>query len=265
MLQDELLNKGSASTQDIWKVARAATAANYFFDPMEIETDIETQVFTDGAIGNMNNPTRIGVAEIIGVTGRNDSIDTVVSIGTCRPALPLKKRLLSNIPRWIDRVGDPEPVHSEIEGLSEQLNFGYYRFNWPKERGFNMDFDEWKPSSWSLSSHFPGKGTGGNTKDTIFNHFNKWGNHLPNQEDLRRCARDLVETRRMRSNGETSSKWEHFATGARFPCDQCPERDPDFDRDHYEAHLRTEHGYDEEQIARERNRKVRMYTYKGNE
>src|SRR5205085_1147612 len=83
------INYGKAQKFQIWEVARAATAAPLYFEPLKIEIPGNTGhlLFTDGGFNYTNNPTAEGTREIEDLSGSN-SIGVVVSIGTARRSEP---------------------------------------------------------------------------------------------------------------------------------------------------------------------------------
>jgi len=76
----EVRNPGEADKNEIWKIARATSAAPTYFDPIEIGT----KEYSDGGVGN-NNPAQLMLDEIW-VMARTlipaQSFGVFVSIGT---------------------------------------------------------------------------------------------------------------------------------------------------------------------------------------
>ena len=216
----ERINHGKAQQLEIWEVARAATAAKWFFKPLEIKLPGTAGhlLFSDGGFG-ANNPTQEAIYELEDLYGRG-SIGVVVSIGTARKDEgEAKPGFFLAVPRaakeFASKATDPEVVHRSMES---QLEEGYFRINDPGRLG--IELDDWKPR------RTKGKGSprsGKVTLDEITHAFNGWAAVPSNVTYLRRCALELVHSRRQRMH---HPRWECFATGARFAC---PERPCDFE------------------------------------
>jgi len=142
------INYGKAQKFQIWEVARAATAAPLYFEPLKIEIPgMRTHLlFTDGDFTYVNNPTMEGIREIEDLYGSN-SIGVVVSIGTARATTPNPTRgLIRKIKHISSSATDPEVIHRDVVQKSapgDFSHFSYYRLNEPD--GLRIDLDEWKP------------------------------------------------------------------------------------------------------------------------
>lgn len=247
---------------EIWEVARAATAAPFYFEPLKIQFPSSSKylLFKDGGFGYANNPTKEGIREIEEECGA-DGMGIVVSVGTARrDDVPRKRRVLRFIPEvtaMSQLANDPEKNHNEVQGMSqhELYPFDYYRLNDPGRLGVQMD--EWKPR------HRFSKGDSGSvTIDIIENAFNKWASELDNIGALRECATKLVQHRRARVSNR--SKWERYATGAKFTCRLlgCNREDEFLDREQFRDHLGRDHGVDdEEQLEHEIMRSRKSWRY----
>ena len=242
-------NYGKASQLEVWQVARAATAAKFYFEPLRI---MKARVnggfteFTDGGFGSSNNPTQKGKQEIEELHGF-ESIGIVVSVGTARKLKKDAKKAtyFSTIPdaarEFADQMTDPEEIHLRMErDLKKHKDFSYYRLNHPG--GLNTELDEWEPKSKMYNQ----KEGGTKTIHDIKIAFYAWAQEPDTIEQLQECANALVKCRRGRMN---TSKWERYATGSRYAC---PVRGCDpgdfFDRRLFERHLRNQtlkdHGFE---------------------
>ena len=125
------INYDKAQQLEVWQVARAATAAILYFEPLTIENARAggSTEFRDGGFSQANNPTRTGKHEIEDLHGYA-SIDIIVSVGTARKLVKdaKKKTFFSTIPNlaneFADNATDPEKTHEEIQIpiLSTQLS-----------------------------------------------------------------------------------------------------------------------------------------------
>lgn len=231
------LNYEKAQEFEIWQVARAATAAPLYFEPLKVERARASGhiLFTDGGFSHTNNPTRTGKSEIKVLRG-SDSIGIVVSVGTARKKKEESSsawvRFVNKIPREMrdmaHELSDPEAVHDEM--LQEQES-PYYRLNHPD--GLDIELDRWEPKQNLFS-----KDAGSTTITTIRNAFAHWACDKKTMNDLSNCAKALVDCRRKRMN---TPKWERYATAVRY---QCRVEDCDFDcyeEDDFREHLRSQH------------------------
>ncbi|KAL9066172.1 MAG: hypothetical protein Q9157_007232 [Trypethelium eluteriae] len=224
-------SSGESSKWQIWKVARAATAAPFYFRPLKEHTP-EKVKYTDGGLQQNNNPTKVGIAEIKSLH-RPNPLGAVISIGTSRGSthsrLPMKDKLMG-----IVRDGaNPMNVHDEVNEILGDRP--YYRLD--DHGALNMELDEWKPRG--LRAKFS-KGAGYRTMETIEHKFHEWAGRPDNEAMFQNCAKELVRRRRARTLED--AKWAHFATGIRYKClgDDC--HLPDFtDRDEFVRHLQLAH------------------------
>ncbi|KAI9659500.1 MAG: hypothetical protein M1821_001758 [Bathelium mastoideum] len=217
----------------IWKVARAATAAPFYFDPVRSEKqDIE---YTDGGLGESNNPINIGIDEIKEIAGKN-GIGIAVSVGTARGETRTRSRIKRKLKEIIGRASDPEKVHKSAEETIPH----YYRINRPDQ--LRLELDDWRPRGPLI----PSAKSGSRTLEEIKNSFYSWyGSSDGVQEMFQKCAEELVERRKARA--EDKAKWEHFATGMQFKCPgkDCNTRPADIDRDEFVMHINHEHQDDD--------------------
>jgi hypothetical protein len=216
---------------EIWRVARAATAAPLYFTEIKFKTKSmagATNVyFSDGGFGHINNPTNLGLQEIQSLHGSNN-IGVLVSVGTARADdQPGGKSIFKRVKSFANAATDPRIVAEQLHGRDL-----YWRFN--DEKGLDIELDDWKPNGWFT------KNPGRDTLTKIENEFNHWARKRENIRQLEECARELVRRRRRRT--EDRSKWEHYATGAQFRCmhDICESRPYNL-RAEFEEHRRKEH------------------------
>ena len=236
------LNHEKAQQLEVWQVARAATAAKFYFEPLRIENAraggfVE---FTDGGFSQANNPTRTGKQDIEDLHGYS-SIGIVVSIGTARK---LKKdaktaTFFSTIPdsarEFADTATDPEIIHAEMERDQSKYNeFPYYRLNHPG--GLQVELDEWEPKRKMYNQ----KQGGVKTIADINSAFARWAAEIDNVQRLQECAAALVARRRGRMK---TGKWERYATGSHYECRfrGCDTGDF-FDREQFKSHINKNHG-----------------------
>ncbi len=239
---------GKASQLEVWQVARAATAAKFYFEPLKIpkaRVSSGFTEFTDGGFGPTNNPTRTGKEEIEDLHG-STSIGIVVSVGTARKQRQdaKKARFFSTIPNsareFAEQVTDPEKIHEGMQRDHERKKeFPYYRLNDPG--GLQTELDEWEPKS----KMFSNKEGGTKTISNIQSAFGNWAANPDNIKQLQECAAALVACRRKRMD---TSKWERYATGSHYECGVkgCDPGDF-FDRRQFKTHL-EEHEFEGEEL-----------------
>ena len=248
----QLLNYEKAQEFEIWQVARAATAAEFYFEPLKVEKartsgDIS---FTDGGFSLINNPTRLGLQEIKSLHG-SKSTRIVISVGTARRERVDKssrwRQFFDRIPRSMKDMAyqksDPEVVHEEMRQEQERQDFTYYRLN--HKDGLGIEFDNWEPKQGWYN-----KEAGSKTISIIDNAFGQWASEVTTINNLQDCANKLVECRRKRMQ---TPKWERFATGAHY---RCPYQHCGFDvfeGEKFKAHL-IKHGTVEEELKNEMDR-----------
>ena len=241
------LNYEPAQDFEIWQVARAATAARFYFKPLDIDHDASGYKFslTDGGFSHINNPTSEGKREIEDLYG-DGSIGVVVSVGTARKLKEdrKKKPFFSVIPVFTRETGykmtNPDIVHRKIKREHEmEKSFSYYRLDNPG--GLNTSLDEWRPKN-----RIYNKDSGSKTVADIKAPFAEWATQLDNIQQLQRCARELVAQRRKRSK---TARWERYATGCQFRCRErgCAYGNF-FDRSAFEDHLKSLHLYEDRDL-----------------
>ena len=226
---------------EIWQVARAATAAPFYFEPLKIEMARTSGhiLFTDGGFSQNNNPTREGIREIGDFHGPN-SIGIVVSVGTARKKKEATgsrlRRFFTVIKKDVEdmahEISDPEAIHEEMQRAEDEQGFAYYRLN--HENGLDIRLDQWEPKR-----NFMRKHAGSKTKKDIRNAFGDWASQTENINQFQDCARQLVDCRRKRMN---TAKWERYATGVQYRCrfQGCDIEDI-LDSNRFREHLSRDH------------------------
>ena len=254
------VNYGKASQLEVWEVARAATAAKFYFKPLKIANSRGRGFteFTDGGIGRNNNPTRTGKHEIEDLHG-STSVGIVVSVGTARKQKRDAKRakFLSTIPdsarEFADEATDPEVVHRDMQrDYQRKHEFPYFRLNHPG--GLQCELDEWKPKPTLYNKMNGGK----KTVEAIETAFAKWAQNTDNNDQLKDCAAALVKCRRERM---FTSKWERYATGSQYEC-RIRGCDPGdfFERSKFESHLKG-HKFEGDALKEELNKCRKHWRY----
>jgi hypothetical protein len=209
--------------------------------------------FIDGGFGPANNPSEEVYFE---VTTLNENIGTFVSIGTGR-AKP--NRFHSGLKKLIKTsfavAGDPEAAHVAVMNKANEQGFGYFRLNQPNGLP-NLDFDEWKPRK-----------SGARTKRKILESFREWALDPTVLGNIQHCAMELVRRRRLRT--EDFSKWESYALGAFFDCEEdcCPKPGDKrwvwHNRDDFKKHLIDDHRREEgKQLENTIRRYRKVWVYK---
>jgi len=221
-------NPGEASPYDIWQIARAISAAPFYFDPMVLPCDASIakqntntkqlkaqnrqkshNTFIDAGFSPVNNPAEETYHE---VTTSNHPIGTFVSVGTARK-IPYRsgRGFGTKVKGGLEALGDTEDVHSRMnkEASSTDTGFSYFRFNQPNALP-DVHLDEWMPRS-----------SGKKTIEKMDVTFNAWAMQPDIQADFQKCAQELVRRRRLRT--ADASRWERFALGSYFVCprDDC--------------------------------------------
>lgn len=229
------VNYGEPEPLEIWKVARAATAAPFYFKEVIIDEDKKTKEklsYSDGGFGHTNNPTSVGIYELHDLysqDGERAKLGAIVSIGTSRADnMPSGKGIFKRVRKAFTNATDPQHVACQVAYYHPTH---YWRLN-DSRQGLNIELDEWKPGR---SSDNPGH----KTLAKIRNAFREWAQDRDNAEMIRNCAYDLVRRRRVRALDR--SKWERYAIAAEFQC-KYPQCNTVHELRHrFEAHFRDEH------------------------
>ena len=255
------MRPGPADNFKIWEVARAATAAPFYFDAIEIKDgDKDVHIFKDGGMGETTNPTDVGI-EDIAIQEGGEAVGIVVSVGTARGGYGVetdfflrKTKHRYRLPIWEN--SNPESVHEKVERRQQQhhhQNMAYWRFNPSKEEHLlNMSLDEWKPKRSPRLKKSPGWRTISEIQST----FEKWAVQTDVQTELRECARQLVEQRRLRMKNEV--KWEQFSTLTDYRCNHrpCEKKHRTFTNlKEFEEHLKDDHNVTKEDDVKDHKKK----------
>ena len=217
----------------IWRVAQAATAAPFYFDP--VRSKKKNVTYTDGGLQESNNPTKKGVNEIKQLYGPS-SVGIVVSVGTARGETHTKSRIKRKLKGMFGAASDPEKIHAWATEKLPRAQTSYYRLNNPGD--LRLELDDWRPRGLFTKNG----NSGSQTLVEIRNSFYTWvGKTEGVRAIFRRCAEELVQRRRARIRDE--SKWEHYATGIQFDCPETEcDAHPFIDRDKFIEHIQDIHG-----------------------
>jgi len=249
-------NYESAQSFPIWQVARAATAAPTYFEPLKMETPGSTvhSVFKDAGLGPTINPTQEGILEIKDLYGES-SIGVVVSVGTAKSRHLWGGGIRQPVKALASMIADPEMIHTNINKESVREGFPYYRLNDPGK--LNIELDEWEPKQRPLGRKVPGSTTLRRMRDA----FNEWATKPETAEQFKRCASELVKRRQARTND--CAKWERFATGAQFRCQKegCDREDFD-NRGEFHHHLSEDHNMPQDFLDEETSCCTRRWQYR---
>ncbi len=253
-------NYEKAQEFEIWQVARAATAAPFYFEPLKIEKARApgSILFTDGGFSYENNPSREGKREIQDLHGHNGT-HILVSVGTARKTREGKKSFFNKVPRefrgMADALSNPEQVHADVERDQRKEGFHYYRLN--HLDGLDIELDRWEPKQ-----HWFTRDGGSDTIKTMRDQFAHWACQLDTIQLLKDCAAMLVERRRRRT---LTDKWERYATGAQYPCHYkgCDHEDF-FNGIRFADHLKQHHHIHEDNLQEEVDRRKHQWRYQDN-
>ena len=220
----------------IWEVARAATAAPFYFKEITFRPSTNEKVhYSDGGFGITNNPTSVAIKEINLLHG-DGKLGAIVSIGTARADNDTgRQNTRGHIARVYEECTNPKNVHINV--LNQKFPY-YWRLN--DEKGLKMELDEWKPI------YFTDK-PGRQTIQTMKDKFAHWVADREILDYIHNCAAELVKRRRKRA--QLGDRWERFATGATmFQCQHpdCVSEDDSFRyRDQFQSHWQKEHNRNE--------------------
>ncbi|KAJ8114816.1 hypothetical protein OPT61_g3396 [Boeremia exigua] len=238
------INFTSEGDMEIWRIARAATAAPFYFRELKVKSDSNEKIYySDGGFGHTNNPTQEGIRELETLHRRLEgnevvygSIGVIVSIGTARAdGKPGGRSAFKRTKEAYNIATNPKHVAEAVQ-YDDRPNC--WRFN--DEQGLDMELDDWKPNKFASNP-------GHKSIDLMRNGFNNWlVSDWKNIEMLEACARELVTQRRRRTGN--SSKWERFATAVEFYCLSGECHNSSFkSRDDYTAHFDSTHANQQDQ------------------
>ena len=219
-------NPGDPNTFTISQVARAATAAPFYFKSIHM---FDARYYD--AATNLNNPSWEVVREV-GLLAKesHDAIDLLLSIGGGN-AKGNNPRLRFGTGSLLQELTDiSDVVHDKVMAQSDIQGFDYFRFD-VKEGLQAVRMNEWRPK--------PG---GDSTLEKIKVATKNYLEQEGVRSSIQQCATYLVDKRTQRAQ---TMRWERFATGAQYRCplaDDCPTPKAKFNtRNDLMDHLRTKH------------------------
>lgn len=194
----------------IWQVARATSAAPFFFKDIEIGGERHV----DGAVGKMNNPALRAFHGIGHKERYSPSLFISIGTGMKSEKKPEKKASRKRWPKFIKRYKDlsqiveasmteTETTKGDWASACQANDTRWYRFNVNHGLGF-IPLDDWRPA-----------GSGAMTLREIERLTQDYITKDPAKKDLNECARYLFEARRSRAKTE---RWETFATDVEYYC-----------------------------------------------
>jgi hypothetical protein len=219
-------NPGNAHKHEIWKVARATSAAPTFFDPIQIDG----MNYSDGGVGN-NNPVQLMLNEVTSKMGTDYTVEAfsvLISLGTGqKPTRRLKvkhrlprltsiqpvKNIFDIIDKLKDSSTDSDKAHEWVEPMMKQLKFQhYYRWTGGEQVG-GLAMDEW---------HERRKADKMPTAKYIEEHVKKFMAQPEIKAEVENAARELVARRRARVASCTDNgKWKRYAYCILLRCAYC--------------------------------------------
>jgi hypothetical protein len=194
------LNPGNATAEEIWKVARATSAAPKYFDPITFGE----RTFRDGAIG-ANNPAEVAFGEVLQM--HRYSPKMLISIGTGLKSGNITKKNTSKLAKpegWrnlaklmTNLITQSELTENKVQTACEreEPDVDYYRWNVPGAGDVHLD--EWEPPT-----------DGSLTKAKLREFAEVYLSSVDVHLSLVKAARKLVSMRRKRAATE---RWESFA------------------------------------------------------
>ncbi|KAI9783850.1 MAG: hypothetical protein M1816_001151 [Peltula sp. TS41687] len=234
------LNPGRAHREPLWKIARATSAAPKYFSSIFFSS----RIFRDGGMG-ANNPAELALSEVLQMHEHPPSL--MLSVGTGKPEdtpqseshvgsrPPVQKGLIKIRGDFHDVVAlatESEKTEARVrERCTVDLDpkVEYFRFNVAKEMSQIM-LDNWEPAA-----------GGERTKEHITRLTNQYLHTRQINDDLLKCARILVQTRRDRAKTE---RWERFAAQYVYFCPEqdCNSAKNKYSKTYFERNELREHG-----------------------
>jgi len=227
-------NPGVAACIPIWEVARATTAAPFYFKPIQISN----RKFGDGGFGT-NNPADEMLHEVSSMTGHNPkSIALLLSIGTGEVSISRFQegrigKYLAYLNAAKRLASDSAIAHERLQAQKTRFNIPYYRFNVPVDFGLGkIKLDEWKPD----------------TLERIRNLTETYCGQSEVQRQLKEVARIMVDHRIARKESEL---WGFVSSGHQYRCavercSRCQELRPR--RRDMVAHLKGKHDLKDDEL-----------------
>ena len=230
----EIMNPGPACVEEIWKIARATSAAPTLFDPISISG----KYYSDGALGG-NNPTERVLEEVTTKTRIkkwDQAFGVVVSIGTGQKStgvklraadtalrakrrnpglseLPVVKNGLRVIKSLKDRALDVDQrTHAGVKNVFDNCEFKhYYRWTGGEAVGC-LKLDHWRPEPKARRKK-PA------TAELIEREVRQFMSQEAVMGEVRKCAEELVRRRRARiACVEDNGRWRRFTHCTLLPC-----------------------------------------------
>jgi hypothetical protein len=231
-LNDKHRNPGNAHAEEIYKIARATSAAPRYFSKMQIND----HWYLDGAMG-ANNPAEIALNEVMQM--HEQAPKMVVSIGTGdkerKPgATGTKKMGLIKDWRDINKVlsqlaTESAETATRVEEKCQEANILHWRYSPPHPMG-TIKLDEWLP-----------RDSGRDTKIKIYDQTAAYLSRPRVHKRLVQCASWLVNQRRLRAQTE---RWEVFARRFVYFCPEPGCHSRAFStRDELRGHAIYEHAF----------------------
>ena len=245
----EVRNAGPPQDMDIPLVGRATTAAPGYFKHLTTKIGNKTYRFKDGGFG-CNNPSWETYRDVLALlpNGSKD-MGPFVSIGTG----------VSHVDRFSQKPGRFRHKLAELKAATKGMptmtlqahenmrtvanrdnkeRFHYSRFDGGKALGA-IQMDEWKPNDRTGISFFTGKHqySGRDTIKKIEAAVKLYLAQEEVQQGLDRCAKILVQRRRLQTRDQ--SKWDRFACASCYICpyDKCGERRRHVTLEEYKGHV----------------------------
>ena len=216
--QLHIQNPGLAHKHEIWKVARATSAAPNYFK----EIIIDGYSYTDGAAGH-NNPAVLAHCEVYNKETQAANcaypIHLLVSIGTGQksdridrvkhtiPHLPRVRRALDLLRRVEVELTNADQADQTVRTVMRQHKRDYYRWTGGEHIGA-LKLDKWKPE---------GRRGRLSTKDYIEQKVDEFVQSPDVKNKMRECAAALVNHRRARL-AYNRSRWKRNTYCCKFRC-----------------------------------------------
>ena len=217
----------------IWEVARATSAAPFYFDMLKAVVDDTEMFFKDGGIRE-NNPSGAALSEFhalyepIGIK----SPAIMLSVGTGKPDTsadgfaPTLPGILGRLPglskffekraviqNLLIKYTEGEKQHFNMREYAHGEHLWYKRLNVSSGLEYLM-LDDWKSGDWNGQSNVPGGATLNRMEDATNIYLERdfdptIDSYAPPSRILRQAAEKLVRQRRARER-EGGTRWESF-------------------------------------------------------
>jgi hypothetical protein len=234
---------------EIWKVARATSAADTYFDAMIIDG----KEYSDGGVGN-NNPVHMTLRDVQDIRGKDSfekAVCVLVSIGAGQkstrrarvenrlPSFIANRRAVRQISRLARRLvsasTNTEPAHRHMVDLATSVGFQHY-YRWTGgEEVSDLGLDEWQPKQ---------KGNKLPTAKFIEENVKSYMQLPEIKAEIDECARALVDRRRARvRHYPERGRWRRHTYCTVLHCPFCPEDEPSYleTRESAKSHIERMH------------------------